>query len=69
MTTHQWLLVWDLGTLVVYVLAGAAVVLQLIARRLLRERRRYRPTSERSVLIEQLRAESGYDPSLPRGPK
>lgn len=67
MTSQQWLLAWDIGTFAVYAVAGVAVLLQLLVRRLLRDNRQYRPRPERSASIERLRAESGYDPSLRRG--
>jgi len=73
MTSHQWLLFWAVGQLVVCGAAGVVVlprlVVQLLQERLGRDARQYQLTSERSALTERLRFEIGYDPSLRRGQK
>lgn len=67
MTAGDWILFGFSVLLILLFVAG--FVLWLFAPKWQRDDREHPPRSERVALMQRLRKESGYDPSLPRDPK
>lgn len=67
MTVGDWIL-FGLCVLLILLFAAGFVV-WVFAPKWTRDEREHPPRAERVALMQRLRKESGYDPSLPRDPK
>ena len=67
MTWFDWIAI-SLSAVVVLAVATVFVVWVFGPERM-RDKREHPPRAEHVALIQRLRKESGYDPSLPRDPK
>ncbi|TDW64653.1 hypothetical protein EDF51_11317 [Curtobacterium sp. PhB25] len=67
MTWFGWILVSF--SVVVLLVVATVFVVWILGEEWMRDKRKHPPRAERVALMQRLRKESEYDPSLPREPK